>query len=80
MDGRMDRQMNTLKNAIFWDVEPCRSCAAAPAHAGSLLAEVSTLKLEAIFSSETSVHTGSTRRHISENGILHSHCRENLKS
>jgi hypothetical protein len=29
---------------------------------------------------ETSVHTRSTRRHIPEDGILHSHRRENLKS
>jgi hypothetical protein len=28
----------------------------------------------------TSVHTRSTRRHIPEESILHSHCRENLKS
>jgi hypothetical protein len=27
-----------------------------------------------------SVHTRTTRRHIPENGILHSHRRENLKS
>jgi hypothetical protein len=51
-----------------------------PVHAGSSLADFSTLKMEAIRSSETSVHTRSTRRHIPENGILHSHCRENLKS
>jgi hypothetical protein len=38
------------------------------------------LKLEAIRSSEASVHTRSTRRHIPENGILHSHRCENLKS
>jgi hypothetical protein len=31
-------------------------------------------------SSETSVHTRSTRRHIPEDGILHSHRHENLKS
>jgi hypothetical protein len=41
-----------------------------PAHAGSLLADFCTLN-EAIFSSETSVHTRSTRRHIREDGIVH---------
>jgi hypothetical protein len=40
-----------------------------------------TLKMEAIRSSETSVQsTTSTRRHNPEDGILHSHRRENLKS
>jgi hypothetical protein len=34
--------------------------------------------MEAICFSETSVHTRSTRRHIPEDGILHSHRRENL--
>jgi hypothetical protein len=41
-----------------------------PAHDGSSLADFSTLKMEAIYSSETSVHTRSTRRHIPEDGIL----------
>jgi hypothetical protein len=36
--------------------------------------------MEAIRSSKTSVLIGATRRHISEDGILHSHRRENLKS
>jgi hypothetical protein len=36
--------------------------------------------MEAIYSSETSVHTRSTKPHIPEYGILHSHRRENLKS
>jgi hypothetical protein len=40
----------------------------------------STLKMEAICSSETSVNTISTRRHIPENCFLHIHRRENLKS
>jgi hypothetical protein len=52
-----------------------------PAHAGSSLADFSTLKMEAIRSSETSVQlTTYTRRHTPEDGILHSHRRENLKS
>jgi hypothetical protein len=50
------------------------------AHAGSSLADFYTLKLEAILSSETSVHTRSTQRHIPEDGILHRHHCENLKS
>jgi hypothetical protein len=49
-------------------------------HAGSSLTDFSTLKMEAIRSFETSVHTRSTRRHVPEDGILQSHCRENLKS
>jgi hypothetical protein len=39
----------------------------------------STLKMEAIRSSGTLVYTRSTRRHIPEDGMLHSHRRENLK-
>jgi hypothetical protein len=43
-----------------------------PAHAGSSLADFSTLKMEAIRSFETSVQsTTSTRRHTPEDGILH---------
>jgi hypothetical protein len=100
----------TMKNDVFWDVAPCRSCVnrrfggtyrlhlqgrkislsmwlqteplsqlgvfdwwlslQPPAHAGSSLADFSTLKMEAIRSSETSVHTRSTQSHIPEDGIL----------
>jgi hypothetical protein len=38
-----------------------------------------TLKKEALSSSETSVFTRTTRRNTSEDAILHSHHRENLK-
>jgi hypothetical protein len=51
-----------------------------PAQANSSLADFSALKMEAIRSSETSVHTRSTRLHIPEDSILHSHHCENLKS
>jgi hypothetical protein len=39
-----------------------------------------TLMMEAISFSETSFLTRATRRQIPEEGILHSHLRENLKS
>jgi hypothetical protein len=48
-------------------------------HAGSSLADFSTLKMEAIRSSETSVHTETTRHCNPENGILHGPRRENLR-
>jgi hypothetical protein len=52
-----------------------------PAHAGSSLKDFSTLKMEVICTSETFVQTRYTRRHIPEDGTLHSHRREtsNLK-
>jgi hypothetical protein len=39
-----------------------------------------TLKMEALLSSETSVLTRATRRNITDDGFLHSHSRDNLKS
>jgi hypothetical protein len=41
-----------------------------PAHSGSSFADFSTLKMEAIRSSETSIHTRSTRHHILVDGLL----------
>jgi hypothetical protein len=41
---------------------------------------LSTLMMEAIYFSETSVLTRAIRRHIPEDGIPYSHLREHLKS
>jgi hypothetical protein len=60
LQGRKIRERGTSVNR----------CLQPPAHAGSSLADFSTLKMEAIHSSETSVHTRSARRHIPEDGIL----------
>jgi hypothetical protein len=69
----------TLKNAVFWDVAPCSLCVnrcfggtwlQPPAHVGSSLVDSPTLNMEAIRSSETSVHTRSTGTHIPQDGIL----------
>jgi hypothetical protein len=85
----------TMKNAVFWDVALCSSsvkrCLQPPAHAGSSLADFSTLKMEAIRSSETSVHRrtakpikrhfkGTTGRYIPEDRIPHNHGCENINS
>jgi hypothetical protein len=43
-----------------------------PAHAGSPLADFSTLEMEAIRSYETSVYVRSTQRHIPEDDIIQS--------
>jgi hypothetical protein len=40
----------------------------------------STLMMEATRSSETSIYNKPTRYHIPEDGIFHSHRRENFKS
>jgi hypothetical protein len=61
-----------MNNDVFLDVVTCRSCVnrrfvpQSSDHAGSSNADFSPLKMEAIRSSETSVHTRSTRCHITE--------------
>jgi hypothetical protein len=72
-------ERTSLKNAVFWDVAPCRYFV--NLHTLVHRSWISyTLTMEAIRSSETSVNKISTQRHIPEDGILHSHRRENLKS
>jgi hypothetical protein len=68
-----------FKNAVFWDVAPCKSCV------NRLFGGTYRLHLQGRIIGErgTSVNrwlqTKSIRRHIPEDGILHSHRRENLK-
>jgi hypothetical protein len=69
----------TLPRVVFMGVNNFKVPLAACSHLLTL-AGSSTLKMEAIRPSKTSVHTRSTRRHIPEDGILHSHHCENLKS
>jgi hypothetical protein len=74
----------TGKKSVMYKMQPYiiatdLSCLQPPTHAGSTLADFSTLKMEAIRSSETSLHTRYTLRHIPEDGILHNHRRGNLK-
>jgi hypothetical protein len=84
----------TMKNAVIWYVTPCNSCknrhlrgtyrqrhqllATAIGATNSLI--LVTLMTEATLSSEMCVPRRATSRNISENGILRSHRRENLKS
>jgi hypothetical protein len=73
-----------MKNAVFWDVAPCRSCGLNRRFGGRYRFHLqgrkisergfSTLKMEGIRSSEMSVQsTRSTQCHIPEEGILHSY-------
>jgi hypothetical protein len=48
---------------LICSLQPCD-------HAGSSFADLSSLKMEAIRSSETSVHIRYTRHHITEDSIL----------
>jgi hypothetical protein len=71
-----------MKNSVFWDVTPCVSCkdilfggtyrlhklVNAYVVPSSLI--LSILMMEAVYYFETSVFTGTTQRHIPEDGIL----------
>jgi hypothetical protein len=80
------------KNAVFWDVALCRYCVNGR-FGGTYRLHLQGRKIRdrrisvsrwlqtaATCSSETSVHTRSTQSHIPEDGILHSHSCESLKS
>jgi hypothetical protein len=74
----------TMKNAVFWDVAPCISCVNRRfggtyrfrlqvrkiRERGTNVSRWLQMMMEAICSSETAVHTTSTRRNIPEDGIL----------
>jgi hypothetical protein len=82
------RTSPSVKNTVFWDVAPCghfvnrrfggtyRLHLQGRCHRSWM---AFTRKMEAIRSSETSVDKIPTVRHIPEDGLLHSHRRENLK-
>jgi hypothetical protein len=65
---------------LVWTDVSEKCIAADRSHAASSLADFSTLKTEAIRSTETSVHTRSIRRHIPDDSIPDSRRCENLKS
>jgi hypothetical protein len=66
--GRKIRDRGTSLSRWLQTESPVETHAA---KADSSLADLSSLKMETIRSSETSVHTKSTRRQIPEDGVLH---------
>jgi hypothetical protein len=71
-----------MKNGVFWDVTPCGSVRRLLVTASLLPSSpiLLTLMKEALRSSKMSILPRGTQRNIPEDTILHSHCRENLKS
>jgi hypothetical protein len=64
-----------MKNAVFWDVGPCKSCVSR--RFGGTYHPIWKWRR---YGSPKRRLTRFTRRHVPEDGILHSHRRENLKS
>jgi hypothetical protein len=69
-----------MMNGVFWDVTPFGSCKNRRFVVVPSSPIIVTLMMQALSSFETSVITRATRRNDTENAILHSHRRENLKS
>jgi hypothetical protein len=71
-----------MQNTAFWDVSECGSELRVLLAANLVPSSPSlfTLMTDVEHSSETSVLTRTTRHNIQEDGILHSHRREILKS
>jgi hypothetical protein len=72
-----------MESAVFWDVTTCGCCK----NRGKKLANVIpsspilvTLLMEKKRSSKTFALTRATRRNIPEDGIIHGHSRQKLKS
>jgi hypothetical protein len=84
--GRDSQILRALdkKSFVFWDVGPrsvVRWKSASMEQAAGLSACLSTLNIEAIFFSETSVEFHRTRRrNMPEYKILHNHFSENMRS
>jgi hypothetical protein len=80
-----------VKNAVSWDVTPCGSCRNRRLARSVLLLQVTAnvfrsslilfiLMMETILCYEMLVLARAAPRHIADDGILHSHSRENPKS
>jgi hypothetical protein len=73
-----------LRNVAFWDVTPCGYCKERITSINRVkeISELGTTSAATtvIRSSETSFLTRATRLHTPEDGILHRHHREDLKS